>query len=289
MRCLARTIMRPIDVMTLVRRDTQRNRNSGLSAFARFFDAFPESRSVIMPDAQQSRGLPGLIRAANPPGAASARICDDHELADRFLAGRLRRMGDAAMIGSLDDAVPSIDPQAWIAPGAVVVGAVRIGPRASVWYGSVHQGRRGRDRRRRRLQHPGPLLPARRSRASRPCSRNGSRVGHHATVHGAYVEAGALIGMGAVLLGGARIGARSLDRRRHGRAGLARRFRPACSYAGVPGRVVRDLTGEDFQRFDRTPERYAAPGRQAPGGALELWPAGLTGTRPDLHGGAWSR
>jgi carbonic anhydrase/acetyltransferase-like protein (isoleucine patch superfamily) len=81
-------------------------------------------------------------------------------------------------------------------------------------------------------------------------------VGHHATVHGAYIERGALIGMGAVLLGGARIGTRALIAA--GTVVLSGvSVPPGVLYAGVPGRVIRDLTGEDFKKFDGTPERYA--------------------------------
>jgi carbonic anhydrase/acetyltransferase-like protein (isoleucine patch superfamily) len=42
-----------------------------------------------------------------------------------------------ALLGSLNDYVPSVHPEAWIAPGAVVVGRVTLGRAASVWYGSV--------------------------------------------------------------------------------------------------------------------------------------------------------
>jgi carbonic anhydrase/acetyltransferase-like protein (isoleucine patch superfamily) len=164
-------------------------------------------------------------------------------------------MSDAVRIGALDDAVPSIDPQAWIAPGAVVVGAVRIGPRASVWYGSVIRADEdeivvGADCNIQDLccLHADPGEPA--------VLEERVTVGHHATVHGAYVEAGALIGMAAVLLGGARIGARALVAA--GTVVLAgAQVPPGVLYAGVPGRVVRNLTGDDYQRFDRTPERYA--------------------------------
>jgi carbonic anhydrase/acetyltransferase-like protein (isoleucine patch superfamily) len=159
------------------------------------------------------------------------------------------------MIGSLGEAVPSIDPEAWIAPGAVVVGAVTLGPRASVWYGSVLRADDekivvGADCNIQDLCcfHADPGQPA--------VLEARVTVGHHATVHGAYVETGALIGIGAVLLGGARIGARSLVA-----AGAVvlpnTAVPPGVLVAGVPGRVIRDLTGHDYERFDRTPERYA--------------------------------
>ena len=40
-------------------------------------------------------------------------------------------------LGSLDGNTPQVHPEAWIAPGAILVGRVTLGPGASVWYGSV--------------------------------------------------------------------------------------------------------------------------------------------------------
>jgi carbonic anhydrase/acetyltransferase-like protein (isoleucine patch superfamily) len=85
----------------------------------------------------------------------------------------------------------------------------------------------------------------------------GERVslGHRATVHGAEVAAGALIGVGAIVLGRARVGEGSLVA-----AGTV--IRPGQQIpagvlvAGVPGRIVRELTDEDRRSFADTPERY---------------------------------
>lgn len=163
-------------------------------------------------------------------------------------------MSGSALIGSLGDAVPSIDPDAWIAPGAVVIGAVSIGPASSIWYGSVLRADEdeiivGEECNIQDLCciHVDPGQPAvLEARAS---------IGHHATVHGAYVETGALIGIGAVLLGGARIGSRALVAA--GTVVLAgAAVPPGVLYAGVPGRVIRDLTDADYERFERTPQRY---------------------------------
>jgi len=159
------------------------------------------------------------------------------------------------MIGSIGDAIPSIDPEAWIAPGAVVFGAVTIGARASVWYGSVLRAdeeeiRVGPDCNIQDLCcfHSDPGQPA--------VLESRVTVGHHATVHSAYVETGALIGMGAVLLSGSRIGSRALIAA--GTVVLSSdAVPPGVLFAGVPGRVIRDLTGEDLRRFAGTPERYA--------------------------------
>src|SRR5215469_2575100 len=41
------------------------------------------------------------------------------------------------LIGTLGEDAPVVHPEAWIAPGAVVVGRVRLERAASVWYGCV--------------------------------------------------------------------------------------------------------------------------------------------------------
>jgi carbonic anhydrase/acetyltransferase-like protein (isoleucine patch superfamily) len=137
----------------------------------------------------------------------------------------------------------------------VIVGAVRIGPGSSVWYGAVLRADEdeisiGAECNIQDLScvhvdggQPAVLEP-------------GVSVGHHATVHGAHVESGALVGMGAIVLGGARVGARSLVAA--GTVVLSGTVVPAdVLYAGVPGRVVRDLTDADYERFEGTPRRYA--------------------------------
>jgi carbonic anhydrase/acetyltransferase-like protein (isoleucine patch superfamily) len=81
-------------------------------------------------------------------------------------------------------------------------------------------------------------------------------VGHHATVYSAYVETGALIGMGAVLLSGSRIGSRASSRRAPSSCRGDAVPPGGALFAGVPGRVIRDLTGKTLE-VRGTPERYA--------------------------------
>ncbi len=80
-------------------------------------------------------------------------------------------------------------------------------------------------------------------------------TGHRATVHGAQVEAGALIGIGAIVLGRARVGAGALIAA--GAVVLPGTTVPAgVLFAGVPGRVVRELTDADRATFADTPAHY---------------------------------
>jgi carbonic anhydrase/acetyltransferase-like protein (isoleucine patch superfamily) len=156
--------------------------------------------------------------------------------------------------GSLDGGGPAIHPGAWIAPGAVLVGRVTIGRSASVWYGAILRADDdeilvGPECNIQDLccLHVDPGEPV--------VLEERVSIGHSAVVHGAHVGAGALIGIGAVVLGAARIGAGSLVA-----AGTVIRPRqrvPAgVLVAGVPGRVVRELTDADRASFADTAARY---------------------------------
>jgi carbonic anhydrase/acetyltransferase-like protein (isoleucine patch superfamily) len=158
-------------------------------------------------------------------------------------------------LGTLDGAAaPSVHPDAWIAPGAVLVGRVTVGRAASVWYGSVLRADDDeivvgpecniQDQCCLHVDAGEPVILAERV-----------SLGHRATVHGAHVEAGALIGIGAIVLGRARIGAGSLVA-----AGTVVRpgqqIPPGVLVAGVPGRVVRELTDADRATFADSAARY---------------------------------
>jgi carbonic anhydrase/acetyltransferase-like protein (isoleucine patch superfamily) len=163
-------------------------------------------------------------------------------------------------IAALDDATPDLHPEAWVAPGAVVVGAVRLGRAASVCYGSVLRGDGGRVEGGARCNnqdlcclHADPGEPA--------ILEDRVSLGHKAMVHGAYVEAGALVGIGAIVLGGARIGAGSLIA-----AGAlvppGKTIPAGVLVAGVPGKIVRELTEADRASFAHTPDNYMAKARR---------------------------
>jgi carbonic anhydrase/acetyltransferase-like protein (isoleucine patch superfamily) len=158
------------------------------------------------------------------------------------------------MIGSLAGAVPRIHPQAWVAPGAVVVGNVNIGRSANIWYGCVLRADEdeivvGAECNVQDLccLHVDPGEPV--------VLEDKVSLGHRAVVHGAHVGAGALIGIGAVVLGRARVGAGSLVA-----AGTVirpgQRVPAGVLVAGVPGRVVRELTEQDRASFAETAARY---------------------------------
>jgi len=158
------------------------------------------------------------------------------------------------LIGSLGEDRPVVHPEAWIAPGAVVVGRVTLGRATSVWYGSVV-----------RADDDEIVIGAECNIQDLCCLHVDAgepavledrvSLGHRAVVHGAYVETGALIGIGAVVLGRARIGAGTLVAA--GTVVLPGAAVPAgVLIAGVPGRVVRDLTDADRLSFADTAKHY---------------------------------
>lgn len=159
-----------------------------------------------------------------------------------------------SLIGTVDGAAPIIDPSAWIAPGAVLVGKVTLGGLASVWYGAVLRADEDeivvgpesniQDHCCLHTDDGEPVLLAERV-----------SLGHRAMVHGARVEAGALIGVGAIVLGRARVGVGALVAA--GTVVLPGATVPAgVLFAGVPGRIVRDLTDEDRMGFAHTSAHY---------------------------------
>ncbi len=158
------------------------------------------------------------------------------------------------LIGSLGEDRPVIHPEAWVAPGAVVVGRVTLGRAASVWYGSVLRADVddivvGAECNIQDLccLHVDPGMPV--------VLEDRVSLGHRATVHGAYIESGALIGIAATVLDRARIGAGALIA-----AGTVvlpdTAVPPGVLVAGVPGRIVRELSDADRQRFAETATRY---------------------------------
>ncbi len=201
----------------------------GSASLNRCGGAGPAAGLRCLPGSAGDRGRPGRARAMlrcpgrlcpeGPGRATETMFCPDS------VQGRTRtdsgpvavtgRVGGgrwplARLIGSLGDAGPGDPPRGM---GRARRGGRRRRPAGPGRQRLVRRGaarRRGRDHRRRRVQYPGPVLPARRRRASPSCWRTGSASGHRATVHGAHVGAGALIGIGAIVLGGARIGAGSL-------------------------------------------------------------------------------
>jgi len=99
--------------------------------------------------------------------------------------------------------LPRIDPGAWVAPTAVVVGDVEIGAGSSVWFHCVLRGDTNviRIGVRTNIQD-GSILHV--NRKTFACILGDDvTIGHGAIIHACTVEDGGFVGMGATVLDGA--------------------------------------------------------------------------------------
>jgi carbonic anhydrase/acetyltransferase-like protein (isoleucine patch superfamily) len=151
-------------------------------------------------------------------------------------------------------AQPQIDPTAWIAPGAVVLGRVVLKGRSSIWYGCVLRGDQewievGEETN----VQDGSILHV---DEGYPCIL-GNRVtlGHRAIVHGSVVRDGALIGISATVLSRCVIGEGALIA--GGALVLEGTQVPAHTlWAGCPARQIKELTEAQRARVAATYRHY---------------------------------
>ncbi len=152
--------------------------------------------------------------------------------------------------------VIDIHPTAFIAPGAVVLGDVTLGARASVWYGAVLRGDMAAIvvGEATNLQD-GTVVHVDEGRPTRIGARVG--VGHRAILHACTVEDECLIGMGSILLNDVHIGTGSVVA-----AGAVvpegTRVPPGSLVVGVPARVTRAVDAALRERIRVTWEHYVA-------------------------------
>ncbi len=149
---------------------------------------------------------------------------------------------------------PKIHLSAFVAPGAHVTGDVTLAKGASVWFGAVLRAdlapiRVGENT---NIQDNCVLHVDR----GMPCVlKKGIIMGHQATAHACTVEEGVLIGIGARILSGARVGAFSLIGA--GAVILESAKIPERSLVlGIPGKVIRKLSDKEIASHVPWARRY---------------------------------
>jgi carbonic anhydrase/acetyltransferase-like protein (isoleucine patch superfamily) len=149
---------------------------------------------------------------------------------------------------------PTVDPAAWIAPTATLVGDVRVEAEASVWYGAVLRAdfgpiivRRGANIQDGSVLHGG----------DDPATEvgEGATIGHLCVVHGAVIGAEALIGNGSTVLDGVVVGRRALVA---AGATVPPRLQipDGMLAAGVPARITGPVSGGAQRWVASNPEIY---------------------------------
>jgi carbonic anhydrase/acetyltransferase-like protein (isoleucine patch superfamily) len=138
-----------------------------------------------------------------------------------------------------------IDPSAYIAEGAVVLGDVTLEAESSVWFNAVLRGDCAPIRVGARTNvQDGCVLHA---DYGFPCTiGEGVTIGHGAIVHGATLEENVLVGMNAVVQNGAVVGANSIV----GVGAIVKQgmqVPPGSLVIGVPGKVRRQTSEQEVQ------------------------------------------
>jgi carbonic anhydrase/acetyltransferase-like protein (isoleucine patch superfamily) len=145
-----------------------------------------------------------------------------------------------------------ISQAAFVAPSSSVIGSVSIALGASIWYGAVVRGDVERieigectNIQDGAILHGDPGKPT--------ILEDYVTVGHRAVIHSAHVERGCLIGIGAIVLDGVRVGHGSII----GAGAVVTKDVPPLSLViGVPGKVMRNVTNEEAAELIEHAERY---------------------------------
>jgi gamma-carbonic anhydrase len=170
-----------------------------------------------------------------------------------------RRTG--AVIRNFQGMQPKIDPTAFVAETAVIIGDVEMGPQSSVWYNCVVRGDVNfiRIGARSNVQDLSMLHVSHRENADDPGAPliigADVTIGHSATLHGCTLENGCFIGMQAIVMDnavvgeGALVGARALVTE-----GTV--IPPNTLWVGAPAKYKRDLTSAEIAWLKKSPDNY---------------------------------
>ena len=150
---------------------------------------------------------------------------------------------------------PKLGENVFLAPGVKIIGNVEIGNSSSIWYNAVIRG-------------DVHYIKIGESTNIRDCSMlhvtngkyplnvgNGVTVGHSVNLHGCTVEDLCLIGIGAIILDGALVKTKSF-------VAAGSLVKQNCVVpsgklvAGVPAKVIRNLTDEEMKGIEESAKRY---------------------------------
>lgn len=155
---------------------------------------------------------------------------------------------------ALGDKRPRLDPTAWVAPNATVIGDVRLAKDVSIWWNAVIRGDNdpitigeATNIQDGSVLHTDEGVPL--------TLGAGVTVGHMVMLHGCTIGDNSLIGIGSIILNGARIGRNSIV----GANTLipeGKEYPDGVLIVGSPGKVVRELPPETFERLKASAAHY---------------------------------
>ena len=148
--------------------------------------------------------------------------------------------------------LPDLSQAAFVAPNATVMGWVEVGSGASIWYQAVVRG----DVEKITIGalsniQDGAILHG---DAGQPTVlADYVTVGHRAVIHSAHIERGCLIGIGAIVLDGVRIGAGSMV---GAGAVVTKDVPPRSLVVGIPAKPLRELAAAEVAGLIAHAEHY---------------------------------
>lgn len=171
----------------------------------------------------------------------------------------------------LGERVPHIGDACWIADNATIIGDVRLGDRANIWFGAVLRGDNdpitigeGSNIQDGSILHTDDGVPL--------TIGSNVTVGHMVMLHGCTIGDGSLIGINAVVLNKAVIGKNCII----GANTLipeGKVIPDRSLVVGSPGRIIRQLTDDDLQRLMENADGYVGNARRYAAELVNITPA----------------
>ena len=164
---------------------------------------------------------------------------------------------NSKMIKFFENLAPKIHETAFIAENAVVIGDVEIGAESSVWFGSILRGDVNYIRigERTNIQDASVIHVS--SKTHPTVLEDEITLGHRVTLHGCHIETGSLIGIGAIILDGVRVGRNSLVA-----AGSLltpnTQIPPRSLVMGSPAKVKRELDEDEIKNLEKFWRNYVS-------------------------------
>jgi carbonic anhydrase/acetyltransferase-like protein (isoleucine patch superfamily) len=159
------------------------------------------------------------------------------------------------MIRHFQNLRPKIHESVFVAENATVIGDVEIDENSSVWFGSVLRGDVNFIHIGKRTNIQDGSIIHVSSKTHPTIIEDEVTLGHRVTLHGCHIETGCLIGIGAIVLDGVRVGRNSLVA-----AGSlltpGTEIPPRSLVMGTPARVKRQLTNEEIYNLARFWQNY---------------------------------
>jgi len=155
-----------------------------------------------------------------------------------------------ALIKSVRGFTPQIGENTFLADNATVIGDVIIGNNCSIWFNAVLRGDVNSIRIGNRVNiQDGSVIHTLYEKSVTEIGDDVS-IGHNVVIHGAKIEDGALIGMGAIILDHAVIGEGSIIAA--GAVVLSNTIvKPGSIYAGVPAKFVKKVDTEQSKEMNQ--------------------------------------